>query len=134
MSTLSSEELDHRADLIRRILAKHVRQNPDCPTITYGKLARHLKLPTQGHALVGSISPLLGRVCERYRRPYFTALVVRANTGTPGQGFFTMIESLEERRIRNQQTFWEKQRDEAIKRCKRIRLARVSPATKRRTR
>ena len=123
MSTLSSKVLDRRAEAIRAILVKHVRQNPNHPTITYGNLARKLRLPTQGHALIGSISPLLGRVCERYRKPYLSALVVRGDTGTPGQGFFTMIASLGERRIRNPHAFWEKQRDEAIRRCRRLRIS-----------
>jgi hypothetical protein len=66
-------------------------------TVTYEGLAKALGFPTWGRVMARKVAGLIGEVTEdenAFDRPMLGALVVRIDTGLPGNGFFKLAESL----------------------------------------
>jgi hypothetical protein len=64
---------------------------------TYGEVAPLLGIPRITPATIGKLGRALGDIARhehRAGRPLLAVLVVRASTGTPGPGFYTLAQEL----------------------------------------
>jgi len=77
-------------------------------TVTYGEVARRV-FDGRVSARSGALMDLLGEVdaeADRERGIMIASLVVRADSGMPGEGYFLFAEEKLGRRIENRERFW----------------------------
>lgn len=80
-------------------------------TVTYGEAAR-TAFGGRFSARSSALMALLGEVDERALRErgvMVAALVVRADSGRPGEGFFHFAEATEGRSVRDREAYWREQ-------------------------
>jgi hypothetical protein len=80
-------------------------------TVTYGEIARRV-FDGRVSARSGALMALLGEVdsaAEADRGVMIASLVVRADTGMPGEGYFAFADELGREAVSDQRTFWERE-------------------------
>jgi len=78
-------------------------------TIYYEDIARIMKLPTRGDHMAKEVGQILGEIseCEHNQgRPLLSAIVIRKDTGMPGEGFFKLARQLNKFQGQDEQNFW----------------------------
>jgi len=100
-----------------RLIQAALAQQP----IFYEDVAAIMNLQERGQHMANETGHMLGEISEDEhnqtpRRPMLSALVVRTDTGIPGDGFFVLarqLGKLEENATEEQQReFWENERDQ----------------------
>jgi hypothetical protein len=79
---------------VRRCLERAATQG--C-FVNYSNMAGLMGLPRQGNHMACETGYICGEISERTHErglPMLTAIVIRRDTGMPGQGFFTLAEQL----------------------------------------
>jgi len=100
------QEWDRARCALERLLADAALRR--C-TVTYGEVAR-TALGGRVSARSGALMDLLGdvdRQAERDRGVIIASLVVRADTGMPGEGYFLFVEDELGRPVPDRRVFWE---------------------------
>lgn len=101
-------EWDEACGRMRALLLEVARAHA---TVTYGEAARRV---TGGRvsARSGALVALLGEVCEALDEEIgamSASLVVRADSGIPGEGYFVWIEEHEGEHIADRHAFWSRE-------------------------
>lgn len=88
----------------------------DGPPILYRDVAGIMGLPAMGQHMGAETGHILGEISEdehNQQRPMLSALVVRADTDIPGDGFFALARQLgrlaENATQEEQEQFWQKE-------------------------
>lgn len=67
--------------------------------LTYGQIAPKIELPKTGNYMANTLGEILGVImyveAKYHKRPPLPALVVKADSGLPGPGFFKLARELE---------------------------------------
>lgn len=99
-----------------RIYCRLIRAAMDSETMAYAELAAATGLPTRGHQLGQRLAPILDAICSYehdHGRPLLSAVVVRADTGIPGGGFFKMARHVGKMSSSDdQRRFWQRELEE----------------------
>ena len=89
-------------------------------TITYGEIAEMMpNIPKRGNYMsreVGQISGEISQYEYLHGRPLLSAVVIRGDKKTPGEGFFNMARELSKlQEDMDKRSFWERELEEVYK-------------------
>jgi len=93
-----------------KVYCKLIKAARDKQLITYGEIAKIMRLPPSGDYMAKETGQILGEISEYehlHGRPLLSAIVVRGDKKMPGEGFFAMSRQLSElEEDMDEWTFW----------------------------